>query len=188
LTPSHQPSREKKMRLKVLTPAYRSRYSYQAMFFRTLIGSAIGVFALTALISGQAPAQQPAAAPVPEKSLWDGAYTGEQARLGEFLYGTNCSACHAPNMTGRLDLDGDAFPLIGSEFWRRHEGKGLNETFAYMRTRMPRGAEGSLRDRDYAAILAYILEANGYPAGMTELPATAAELAAYKFTDAPAAR
>ena len=157
--------------------------------FRTLIGSAIGVFALTALISGQAAqpaAGQQAEAPVAEKSLWDGAYTNDQARLGEFLYGTNCSDCHAPNMTGRLDLDGDAFPLIGSEFWRRHQGKGLNEIFQYMRTRMPRGAAGSLRDRDYAAILAYILEANGYPAGMTELPLTTAELAAYKFTDAPA--
>ena len=133
--------------------------------------------------AGQEPAAQPA---VPEKSLWDGAFTADQAKFGAFLYDTHCSACHAPNMTGRLDVNGDAFPLVGSEFWRRHEGKGLNETFQYMRTRMPRGAEGSLRDRDYAAILAYILEANGYPAGMTELPATAAELAAYKFTDAPA--
>jgi len=151
------------------------------------------MLSLTALLSaqpfdGQAAQQEAAPPAVPEKSLWDGAYTTDQAELGAFLYDTHCSACHAPNMTGRLDANGDAFPLVGSEFWRRHEGKGLNETFSFMRTRMPLGMAGSLPDRDYAAILAYVLQANGYPAGMTALPMTAAELAAYKFTDFPAGR
>ncbi len=156
------------------------------MIFRTLVASSVAMLGLTALLSAQAPAApaQGAAA----RSIWSGIFTSEQAQLGAFLYDTHCSMCHAPNMTGRLDADGDAFPLVGSEFWRRHEGKGLNETFTFMRTRMPLGAGGSLRDRDYAAILAYILEQNGYPAGMTELPMTAAELVDYKFEDVPAAR
>jgi mono/diheme cytochrome c family protein len=163
------------------------------MSFRTLIASALGVLTLTALLSGQAaPAPQspqaPAPPPVEKKSLWDGAYTESQAELGAFLYDTHCSSCHAPNMTGRLDVNGDAFPLVGSEFWRRHQGKGLNETFTFIRTRMPFGRAGSLPDRDYAAILAYVLQQNGYPSGMTELPQTAAELAAYTFEDVPAGR
>ena len=98
--------------------------------FRTVTASVAGLLVLTAMLSAQgaAPAQQ-TQPPVAEKSLWDGAFTADQAKLGAFLYDSHCSACHAPNMTGRLDLDGDAFPLVGTEFWRRHEGKGLNETF-----------------------------------------------------------
>ena len=43
---------------------------------------------------------------------------------------------------------------------------------------MPTGAPGTLAKRDYAAVVAYLLEVNGYPSGEAELPVDEAALEA----------
>lgn len=151
------------------------------MIFRSLFASAVTALALTALVSA---AQAPQA---PARTIWDGIYTTQQAEYGAFLYGANCARCHGDSLAGRADDDGDAAPLVGAEFWRTHQGKTLDSMFTVMKTRMPLTSPGSLRDSDYASILAFILSVNEFPAGATELPATALGLSSFRFVDAPAA-
>jgi hypothetical protein len=47
---------------------------------------------------------------------------------------------------------------------------------------MPPGAGGSLRENEYLAAIAYILEANGFPAGQP-LPTDQASLQAIGFSE-----
>ena len=54
-------------------------------------------------------------------------------------------------------------------------GRTVAELFTYIRTMMPKNDPGSLADEDYAALLAYLLQANQMPAGRSTLvraPAT----------------
>ena len=54
-----------------------------------------------------------------------------------------------------------------------------------IRTQMPENNPGSLRPREYAALIAYILELNGMPAGAEALSSRRSELQniVFKWTD-----
>jgi quinoprotein glucose dehydrogenase len=105
--------------------------------------------------------------PVAAKSVRDGVYTAAQAEVGATTYATACSSCHAVDLRG----NSNAPSLVGVSFTFLWEGKSLDELFTTIRTLMPTNAPGSLSAPDYLRILAYILAANGYPAGDVELPA-----------------
>jgi len=49
------------------------------------------------------------------------------------------------------------------------EKKGLAAVFDYVKTTMPAGEPGSLRKSEYVDILAFLIQANGFPAGRREL-------------------
>jgi polar amino acid transport system substrate-binding protein len=49
------------------------------------------------------------------------------------------------------------------------EKKGLAAVFDYIKTTMPADEPGSLRDAEYMDILAFVIQANGFPAGGREL-------------------
>ncbi len=100
-----------------------------------------------------------------EKSVWDGVYTDEQAQRGKQLYSDACASCHGPELTG-----GEmAPPLVGGDFSSDWNGLSLSDLFDRIRVSMPQNAPGSLTGQQNADILAFILQANKFPSGTTEL-------------------
>jgi mono/diheme cytochrome c family protein len=95
------------------------------------------------------------------RTVWDGVYTEAQASRGKAQYEANCRSCHR---------DG---PRRGDEFMRDWGGSDLESLFRRIKVSMPAGAPSSLSDAAYADIVAYVLEANAFPAGKTELAAAA---------------
>ncbi|MCA1562210.1 MAG: cytochrome c [Acidobacteria bacterium] len=94
----------------------------------------------------------------------DGVYSAAQADRGARLYHDRCAACHHPTQ-----FTGPAFILS----WK---GQTADALFDVIRNTMPTGNPASLKRQEYADILAYIFQANGLPAGATDLKGTDAAL------------
>lgn len=117
--------------------------------------------------SQPAPVSQPApAAPAAEAApassgaltLASGVYTAEQAERGETSFRAFCAECHSSN------------EMAGSDFMFAWEGNSVGRLFRYISTMMPDDDPGSLPEDDYRDIMSWILSANDFPAGDTELP------------------
>ncbi len=63
------------------------------------------------------------------------------------------------------------------------EQKGVAAVFDYIKATMPADDPSSLEDDEYTDILAYLIQANGFPAGAREL--TAADLPRVRVRRAP---
>lgn len=108
-------------------------------------------------------------------TVQDGVFTAAQATRGKEVYLANCAtACHQPNLVG----SGPAPDLAGADFLARWEDLSLADLHKKIRTTMPMIKPGSLPAEDYLAVMAYLLEANGFPAGKAALSADAAALGA----------
>lgn len=93
-----------------------------------------------------------------------------QVAHGKTLYGSACAKCHGANLQGNTApaLSGPAFaPVSGSHLT-------IGGIFTYMSTNMPADRPGKLKDAEYADIMAYLLNANGYAAGTVKMTADAA--------------
>jgi mono/diheme cytochrome c family protein len=100
------------------------------------------------------------------RSVWDGVYTPAQAKRGEEQYETFCSSCHGSDLQG----DGaDAAALAGPRFTTKWDGRTLGALFTVATQTMPQDAPGTLSPQAYGDLLAYILQANGFPDGEMEL-------------------
>jgi len=111
-------------------------------------------------------------------SIWDGIYTDAQAERGAEDYAARCASCHAADLRG----DSNSPSLLGMSFMFIWEGRTLGELFHRISTEMPTDQPGSLSAQSYAAILAFILRSNEFPAGNTELASTEAALNAIAIT------
>ena len=102
-----------------------------------------------------------------DQSGQPGLYTMQQAQTGAGLYATNCASCHGAN------LQGVAAPAIAGKDFQK-TAIADKYTVSVIRTivtqNMPLNNPGSLSDPQYAAIMAYLLAANCYPAGTTPFP------------------
>ena len=100
-------------------------------------------------------------------------YTDAQAAAGETLFRRSCASCHGATLTG-----GTAPPLAGSAFEASWSDPRVTvaDVFFIARTTMPPRASNTLTAQDHAAVFAYILKMNGFPAGDTALTATSAQL------------
>src|SRR5213595_1944362 len=95
-------------------------------------------------------------------------FTPAQAAEGSRVYTQKCASCHG----ARLD-DGAAPPLVGQRFletWTA-PGRTLDDLFFIIRTTMPKNEGGTLTPAQYAAVLAHMLERNGYSPTGRELSA-----------------
>lgn len=117
---------------------------------------------LFALAISWAHAMQPAAA-----TVWDGVYSVEQATRGKQSYTNDCSGCHMDDLSG----GGPAPALGGDAFLAQNEKRSVADLFTRIRTTMPPDRPEGLDDEDYLAIVAYLLQEAGFPAGSTALPA-----------------
>lgn len=100
-----------------------------------------------------------------ERTIEDGVYTSEQAARGREAYREQCSACHADNLLG-----GEMAPgLVGSGFISGWSGETLWNFADFTNATMPQDAPGRLSAEQLNDVIAFILEANEYPAGAEEL-------------------
>jgi quinoprotein glucose dehydrogenase len=107
-------------------------------------------------------------------SLDTGAYSAEQATRGKAHYQAFCAPCHVGDLSGTLAADTGAPPLRGAPFIASLQRKGVAGVFDYVKATMPADDPASLEDGEYLDILAYVIQANGFPPGPREL--TAADL------------
>lgn len=90
------------------------------------------------------------------KSTADGVYSAEQAAKGKEIYGQACESCHQPAK------------FSGAEFTRAFGNRPLSDIDGAM-AEMPMDNPGSLSRDDVAALIAYFLSMNKYPAGPAPL-------------------
>lgn len=95
-------------------------------------------------------------------TVLDGVYTDAQADRGHAVYEAACAGCHE-------GLDADGPQLAGRVFLDRWREDSLEPLFTFIKTRMPGNRPGSLDERAYADIMAYILQTNRLPSGEREL-------------------
>ena len=89
------------------------------------------------------------------RTLNDGVYSREQAKVGEALYAQHCLLCH----------DKKYFrPIL-----KRFEGQPIGIMYTVMATSMPENNPGFLTEKEYVDILAYILSLSRYARGDAEL-------------------
>ena len=95
-----------------------------------------------------------------------GLFTEAQVARGKAVFQQSCASCHGTGLSG-----GSAPVLTGSKFeasWSHPEMK-VDDLFFLIRTTMPPRASGSLSAEEHAAVVAYILQSNGYKPGPTTL-------------------
>ena len=103
-----------------------------------------------------------------------GVYSVDQGKRGKAHYDAFCAPCHVGDLSGTLAADTGAPPLRGVPFLTSMEQKGVAAVFDYIKATMPADDPATLEDDEYLDILAYLIQANGLPAGAREL--TAADL------------
>ena len=110
-------------------------------------------------------------------SVWDGVYTEEQANRGKALYGNECASCHGDALTGGEE----APPLAGDAFLANWNGLTVGDLFERIRKSMPQDNPGRLSPQQDADILAFMLGANRFPVGKTELESRTEQLKQIRF-------
>lgn len=118
-----------------------------------------GVFVATLGLKSAVCADGPSADPA-------GVYTDSQAEAGRQVYFRTCAICHGENLDGKV---GPA--LTGRQFHQMVAAQNMTAAalYNYIETQMPKTKPGSLAPADYAKIMAFILQQNGYPAGNSPL-------------------
>lgn len=106
-------------------------------------------------------------------STLGGVYTADQAMVGERVFNDECGLCHAS-----AEFSGRVFQLT----WA---GRPVAGFYSHVSNSMPLEAPGSLPADEYAAVVAYILKLNGYPAGDEPLPPDVTALTAIQMERIP---
>ena len=91
----------------------------------------------------------------------DGGYTPAQAESGRAIYERECAVCHQSNLQGTFE----APQLAGESFLVFWADLSPGDLFVRISGSMPPGQAGSLTDEAYLDVVAYLLQANGAPAG-----------------------
>lgn len=145
------------------------------MTWNPLAPLAAGLILLAAPAAAQKPHDSPDAAtaaghagPAGSLTVLDGVYTEEQAERGREIFGDYCAVCHGGNLRGTWNMGPS---IVGFRFERNWVDRTVADLFAYIREEMPQDDPGTLSDTETAALLAYILARNDYPAGAdVEIP------------------
>lgn len=124
---------------------------------RKLLFGVAGVWVATVALSAQAP---PAG-----NTVWKGVYTDAQAERARQTFESICTQCHtvAPGSATR------GGPVSGDKFWAAFTQKSVGDLLSYVSKNMPNGNGGSLSASTYNDLVAFILRANGFPAGTVEV-------------------
>lgn len=149
----------------------------EAKTMRNGIAIFAAALAVSAAIGGAVSAQT-------SSSVLDGAYTDAQAARGSDQFAQNCAACHGSGLNG----NGEAPALVGAEFISDWAGLTLGDLSERIHNTMPQDNPGKLSRNQYADILAFILKANGYPAGQKELDSRVEYSKAIAFVPPPASK
>jgi hypothetical protein len=96
----------------------------------------------------------------PAQSVWDGVYTDDQATRGGDTFNKSCMGCH--------DLKGE---FSGDAFMNMWKGQSAFDIYDKMRTEMPMDNPGSLSQKSYVDVLAFLFKTNSFPSGKADLEA-----------------
>jgi mono/diheme cytochrome c family protein len=108
--------------------------------------------------------------------IWAGVYTAAQAERGRAVVQTHCSECHAEDLSG-----GEGPALSGSTFMLKWETLTVERLFHKIRDTMPSVGSTDVTLEEKLDSVAFILQQNGFPAGMSELADAPGTLAAIKM-------
>ena len=100
----------------------------------------------------------------------DAIHTASQAENGRAVYTRSCAICHRTDLQGNFESP----PLAGTNFLNFWGDSTPGELVERIRVTMPPDRPGRLGDETYLDIVAYLLQANGAPAGDQALTATTA--------------
>ena len=103
---------------------------------------------------------------MPGRTVWDSVYTLSQAATGEGAYAKTCARCHGASLGGHDESP----PLVGSAFLANWNGVPLSDLQTRIRTTMPSDSVGVYERQLVTDVIAYLLKANGFPAGGVALP------------------
>jgi mono/diheme cytochrome c family protein len=111
------------------------------------------------------------------RTVWSGVFTAAQADRGGAVYAQSCANCHGAGLEGA-----DMSPaLAGAAFMASWNDLTLGDLFERIRISMPADRPGTLSRPQMADVIAFMLRANQFPAGATELPTETPALRAMKF-------
>ena len=97
-------------------------------------------------------------------------FNASQAATGSSVYAASCASCHMADLAGR----NEAPQLAGNNFMQHvAQSRSTKDLFEFIQSTMPPTGE-NLSAAQYLAVTAYILQANGAPAGEAALTATTA--------------
>ena len=149
---------------------------------RKRLTSAVMALFLSGAVSAAGPAGAGAgAAQESRTTVWDGVYTAEQATRGEAVYRSHCSSCHQADFSGTEE----ASPLSGDAFVQAWREDTVGNLYTRVRNLMPFDEPASLSEAAYLDSVAYLLQANGFPAGSRELTAAGAADVRIEAEDGP---
>ena len=99
------------------------------------------------------------------RSVWDGVFSKEQVNRGQSAYNSQCARCHGESLLGGENSP----PLADKDFLERWSGKPVGSLVELTKRTMPSDGPGKLSRRQVTDIAAFILNANGFPAGKGDL-------------------
>lgn len=101
------------------------------------------------------------------RTIWNGVYTTAQAQRGDTVYFRDCARCHGQYFDGGDEV----VALTGGHFMSDWDGETLADFVERIRITMSPQEFVRLSRTDAADVVAYLLQANGAPAGNAELSA-----------------
>ena len=90
---------------------------------------------------------------------------------GKEIFTMRCALCHGEMLEGAAGP-----PLAGDMFLGPRDGQPVSDLFDKINATMPADAPGTLEPQQAAELVAFVLQANKFPAGRTELAPAAALL------------
>jgi mono/diheme cytochrome c family protein len=105
--------------------------------------------------------------------IWSGVYTTAQAERGKAAFLKSCSNCHNSTLDGTVR----APALRGERFTADWINTNVDTLFTKLRDTMPATYPETVADDVKLDILTYLLQANSFPAGSSELKLDEKELA-----------
>ena len=100
------------------------------------------------------------------RTVWEGVYTEAQAKRGEEVYAQTCANCHGAALEG-IDMSP---ALAGSTFSSNWNDLTMGDLADRIRISMPADRPGTMTRAQIADVMAFMLQANRFPAGQIELP------------------
>jgi mono/diheme cytochrome c family protein len=100
------------------------------------------------------------------RTVWDGVYSEDQAKRGEAVYAESCANCHGSHLEG-IDMSP---ALAGATFSSNWNDLTMGDLAERIRISMPADRPGTMPRAQVADVMAYMLKANKFPSGQTDLP------------------
>jgi len=101
----------------------------------------------------------------PARTTWDSVYSLAQAGRGESSYARTCARCHGAALGG----GDEATPLVGGSFLGNWNGQAVSDLQKRIIETMPSDTVGIYDRKMVTDVIAFVLKANGFPAGAADL-------------------